>query len=724
MNCKTPPGIPFCVCSWMGLALGCAGLFSVAWADSPGSSAELEEVIVTATKTGAQSVQQVPLAITAFTSQMIEAQGSTQLSDLTHQTPGFTYAANGPWAISTIRGVGTNNVFAGGDASTTVQVDGVYYGRPTGANLDFLDVDRVEILRGPQGTLYGRNADAGTINVVTKDPTAQLSGDAKVSAGTYGLLRPEAVVSGPLVGDSVLFSLAVFGSWHDAYVKELTPGLPDQWNQNRDGVRGKLLFQIQPNLRFILNSDYTDINEYMDASFVRLTPPPFPDGTNPTFYQTSLNHPYFLWQRQGGVSGKLVWDFDNLEFTSISAYRRSYMNNGGDLDYTRNEIFTTRKFQENQDQESEELNLSGETHRLKYVVGTFLYREHASSYYNAVIYDEILETQGITVLTKSAAAFGQATYDITDNLSAIAGVRYTHDNKSSSNIYGSVVGPPPVADVSAPTAEVYAASPSYSATTPKFGLNYQIQKDILTYVSATRGYKSGGSNLLTNLSALDKTLYGPESVWAYEVGYKQTLHGALPGTIDMAVFRNDYKGLQVNQFIFTPTGVGQVVSNAPGAITSGAELELNLYPTDAQRFGATAAYLNAKYHGRYLSLDDFTQASFDADGKTLNDSPSWSGSAYGQYTFHLAKGALSLRANGEYKGNVYYSPLNDPREAQRSYTLVNLGARFDSPAGWELGLVAKNVAGVRYITAAYYAFSSAGTPGEPTTIVAYFKYGF
>jgi outer membrane receptor protein involved in Fe transport len=229
---------------------------------------------------------------------------------------------------------------------------------------------------------------------------------------------------------------------------------------------------------------------------------------------------------------------------------------------------------------------------------------------------------------------------------------------------------------------------------------------------------------LTNLSALDKTLYGPESVWAYEAGYKQTLHGALAGTVDLAVFRNDYKGLQVNQFIFTPTGVGQVVSNAPGAITSGAELELNLHPTDAVRIGATAAYLSAKYHGRYLSLDDFTQVSFDADAKTLNDSPSSSGSAYGQYTFHLANSSLSLRADGQYKGNVYYSPLNDPREAQRSYTLVNLGARFDSPTGWELGLVAKNVAGVKYITAAYYAFSSAGTPGEPTTVVAYFKYSF
>jgi iron complex outermembrane recepter protein len=724
MNCKMLSGIPFSVCSLVGLALGCGGLFSDTRADSPGTPSELDEVIVTATKTGAQSVQEVPIAITAFTSQMLEATGSTQLSDLTHQTPGFTYAANGPWAVSTIRGVGTNNVFAGGDPSTTVQVDGVYYGRPTGANLDFLDVDRVEILRGPQGTIYGRNADAGTINVVTKDPTTDYSGDVKVSAGNYGLFRPEAVLSGPLIGDTVLFSLATFGSWHDAYVKELTPGLPDQWNQNRDGVRGKLLFQIQPNLRFVLNADYTDVNEYMNASYVRITAPPFPDGTDPSFYQTSLNHPYFLWQRQGGVSGKLVWDLGNVELTSITAYRRSYMNNGGDLDYTRNEVFTTRKFQENQDQESEELNLSGKADRLKYVVGTFLYREHASSYYNAVIFDDILETQGITVLTKSAAAFGQATYDVTDDLSAIAGVRYTHDTKDSSNIYGSVFGPPPVADVSAPTTQVYAASPSYSATTPKFGLNYQIDKDILTYASVTKGYKAGGSNLLTNLSALDKTLYGPESVWAYEVGYKQTLHGSVPGTVDLSLFRNDYKGLQVNQFIFTPTGVGQVVSNAPGAITTGAELEVNLHPTEAVRIGATAAYLSAKYHGRYLSLNDFTQVSFDADGRTLNDSPSWSGSAYGQYTFHLPNVALSFRADGEYKGNVYYSPLNDPREAQKSYTLVNLGARAELPAGWELGLVAKNVAGVRYITAAYYAFSSAGTPGEPMTIVGYFKYAF
>ena len=213
MNCKSLAGIHYCVWSVMGAVFGSA-LSSITWAEGAGTSSELEEVIVTATKSGAQSVQEVPLAITAFTSQMIEAQGSTQLSDLTHETPGFTYAANGPWAISTIRGVGTNNVFAGGDASTTIQVDGVYYGRPTGANVDFLDVDRVEILRGPQGTLYGRNADAGTINVVTKDPATRFSGDAKVTGGTYGLFRPEGVVSGPLIGDDLFYSLTAFGSWH------------------------------------------------------------------------------------------------------------------------------------------------------------------------------------------------------------------------------------------------------------------------------------------------------------------------------------------------------------------------------------------------------------------------------------------------------------------------------------------------------------------------------
>ena len=725
MNRKTLSRITFCFWATMSLLIGSTALPSVTWADSAGTSSDLEEVIVTATKTGAQSVQDVPVAITAFTSQMLQAEGAVQLSDLTHETPGFTYAANGPWAISTIRGVGTNNVFAGGDASTTLQVDGVYYGRPTGANVDFLDVDRVEILRGPQGTLYGRNADAGTINVITKDPTPEFSGVAQVSGGTYGLFRPEATVSGPIAGDSdILYSVAAFGSWRDAYVTELTPGLPNQWNENRDGVRAKLLFQIEPNLRLLLSSDYTDVNEYMNASYVRLNPTPFPDGTNPTFYQTSLNHPYFVFQRQGGFSGKLVWDFDNLEFTSLSAYRRSYMDNGGDLDYTRNEIFTTRKFQENQDQESQEFNLSGKADRLKYVTGVFLYREHANSYYNAVIFDDLLETQGVAVVTKSAAAFGQATYDITDKLSAIAGVRYTHDNKTLSNTYGILPGPPPVEDVSAPTAQVFAASPSYSATTPKFGLNYKIQDDILTYVSATRGYKSGGTNLLANLSALDKTLYGPESVWAYEAGYKQTVRGAVPATIDLAVFYNDYKGLQVNQFIFTPTGTGQVVSNAQGAITSGAELEWSVEPIQALRLGGTVAYLNAKYHGRYIALNDFTSQSFDADGNRLNDSPEWSGSAYGQYTFHVADAALSLRAEGLYKGNVYYTPLNDPIEAQKGYALLNLGARADLPAGWQLGLMAKNVTGVKYITAAYYAFSAAGTPGEPMTVVGYFKYTF
>src|SRR6266404_5527088 len=351
-----------------------------AWAqvDANAENQQLQEIVVTGQKTGAQSLQQVPIAITAFTDDALRAQGSAQLSDLTYETPGFTYAANGAWAISTIRGIGTNNVFAGGDPSTTLQVDGVYYGRPTGGNLDFLDVERVEILRGPQGTLYGRNADAGTINVITKDPSPELSGVARAPGGNYGRLRPEFSVSGPLVGDSVLYRVSGMGTWHDGYVHELTPGLPDQWDENHQSIRSKVLFKLQPNLRFVVAMDFTNVHEHFNASYVRLTPVPFPDGTNPGFYETSLNHPYFVRLKQGGVSGTLSWDSGPITLTSISAYRRSYMNNGGDLDYTRNEIFWTRHFQEDQNQLSQELDLSAKLDRLKFVTGAFLYREHAN----------------------------------------------------------------------------------------------------------------------------------------------------------------------------------------------------------------------------------------------------------------------------------------------------------------------------------------------------------
>ena len=685
---------------------------------------QLREVVVTAQKSGAQSLQQVPLAITAFTDAALLDRGSTQLSDLTYETPGFTYAANGPWAISTIRGVGTNNVFAGGDPSTTLQVDGVYYGRPTGGDLDFLDVERVEILRGPQGTLYGRNADAGTINVITKDPTSEFSGIARATGGNYGLFRPEFSVSGPLVDDTVLLRVSAMGAWHDGYIHDLTPGLPDQWDQNHQAIRSKVLFKLQPNLRFVVNMDFTNVNEYMNASYVRLTPPPFPDGTSPSFYQTSLNHPYFVREKQGGASGTLTWDAGPITLTSISAYRRSYMNNGGDLDYTRNEIFWTRHFQEDQNQLSEELDLSGKFDRFKFVAGTFLYREYANSYYNALIYDSLLETQGISVTTRSAAVFGQGTYNLTDTLALIAGLRYTHDSKDSANIFGTSVGPPPVADVSAPTSQIYAASPTYSATTPKFGIDWSLRRDLLAYASATKGYKSGGSNLLANPAALNQTLYGPESVWAYEAGLKQTLRGSVPATIDVSVFHNDYKGLQVNQFIFTPTGAGQLVRNAPGAITYGAELETTVMPTTALRLGATAAYLHARYHGTFLSLNDFTQVSFNADGKALDDAPLWSGSIFAQYAIPVRQAELSFRAEGLFKGAVYYTPLNDPREGQGDYALLNLGARFSSQKGWEMGLLGKNIAGRKYITAAYYAFSDAGTPGEPRTVQAYVGYTF
>lgn len=692
----------------------------------------LQEVTVTATKTGARSVQEIPLAISAYSAETLEASGAKSLGDIAAFTPGLTFSTNSVWAITSVRGIGTNNVFAGGDPSTTLQVDGVYYGRPTGANLDFMDVERVEVLRGPQGTLYGRNATGGTINVITQGPTSELGGSLKLTAGTYGLLRPEAVLHGPIVEDKLGFSIAAQHSTRDGYIEQLNRALPDQWDEDRSAVRGQLRFTPTDDVTFTLRGDYSRADENFNFPTVRMTAAA-DDGTTPDFFEASLDHPNHNELEQWGASGTLVWDLGGATLTSITAHRTSDSNLSADLDFTQLALFKTRAFAENQEQFTQEIDLNGRMGRLEYVTGVFFYREQAESFFNANLFNSLYLTQGIDVTTRSYALFAQGSYDLTETLALTVGLRYTRDKKETANTYGAYAldpallngGEPADPMTSAPTAVIFAGDADFDDFTPRVGLQYRLSEDALLYASATRGFKSGGYNLLVDPTTTASTGYEPEALWAYEAGLKTSLRGAVPVVINVAAFRYDYEDLQVNQFSFNASGVGQLVSNAPGAAVHGAEVELSAQPGRWLQVGATLAYLEATYDGTFLALNNLSNSSFDANGKTLNDAPEWTGSAYAQTEWSIADLTLGLRAEAQYKGEVFYSPLNDVRLGADSYWLFNLGLRVQPGSGpWEIGVLGRNLGATEYLTANYYSFSSAGQPGEPRTVQLYGRWNF
>lgn len=413
--------------------------------NAPAQPVVSDDIVVTATKSGEQQLQKVPLAISAFSGAALETRGAVSLADVAKLTPGFNYTFNTVWAISSIRGIGTNNVFAGGDPSTTLQVDGVYYGRPTGANLDFVDVDRVEVLRGPQGTLYGRNAIGGTTNVITRDPTNELGGMVRGTLGNYALRRLEGEISVPIVSDLVSASIAGRISRRDGYIEELNPALPDQWNERREAVRGKIKITPSANLKLILAADYNHANEYYAPFNIRRSPVT-PDGQDPGFFQTAQDAPDRDRMQQWGVSLRAEWDLGGATLTSITAYRHSFTTLESDLDFTELPLFHTRQFPEYQSQWSQEFNIAGKAGPVSYVAGLFGYRERVFSFYNASLFESLLITQGMTAITKSVAAFGQADYELVPGLKFTLGLRYTIDRKSAVNVDGTQSFDPPGAE--------------------------------------------------------------------------------------------------------------------------------------------------------------------------------------------------------------------------------------------------------------------------------------
>ncbi|WP_313803228.1 TonB-dependent receptor [Sphingobium sp.] len=714
-------------------ALAIAG--NVQAQDATEDVADVTDIVVTATKTGAQSLQKVPLAVTAFSAEAIEARGATALADLAAYTPGFTYTFNGVWSITSIRGIGTNNVFAGGDPSTTLQVDGVYYGRTTGANVDFLDVERVEVLRGPQGTLYGRNAIGGTINVITRDPDNELTGKVKLTLGEDSLIRPEATVSGALIEDKLSASISGRYSSRDGYIKNLNPGSHDLWNENRGSVRGKLKFTPNDVVTIVLGADYSKADEYYNGYTVRLSPVVAPDGFTPGFYETAEDSPDRSLLEQWGASAKVTVDLGgDTTLTSITAYRKSKMNLEADLDFTIFPIFHTRKFFEDQDQVSQEFNLAGSTGRLQYVLGVFGYRERANSYFNASLTESLLLTQGIDATTKSFAAFGQGSYSLTDQFKLTAGLRYTIDKKSASNIYGIQFFDPPGAaggltgdldQQPVGTGNIFNGKNTRQAWTPKFGIEYQANPDTLIYASLTRGFKSGGYNLLIDPTSTDAAEYGPEKLWAYEAGLKLRLP-SIRGAFNLAGFYYDYKGLQVNQFVFLGNGnVVQLVNNAPGAKIKGIEAELNLRPSPWLELGGALAYLDATYDGSFAVVGNFGGSS-DPDGLRLSDAPRWAGNAYAQFNIGIGSGLNAhLRGDATYKSKVFYSPDNNDVMAQKARWLFNANLSIEhEDSGLEAGIRVVNITKKKYILGVYNAFSAAGQPGEPRKVQAYVSYRF
>ncbi len=640
------------------------------------------EIVVTAQKRS-ERLQDVPIAISAFDEAKMAETGFDEISDLALLVPGMQFGNFGPVAFVALRGISYENTTAAGDPGVALHLDGVYIGRPVATLFSAFDTERTEVLRGPQGTLYGRNATGGSVNVITKKPSDEFEGSFEQTVGNYDWLRERAMINVPL-GDTVSARITGFKDDRDGFTRNTFAGGTRANGIDNWGLRGHFDIDLADNLNVLLSANYVKVGGTGSQPEVR---EPFPAaGTSiPGFgagafgnnvndlqpFVESKNTPELVDNDILLLSGTVTLDFENFSIKSVTAYGESSFFSRQDSDSSPVDI-AELNLVEDASQFSQELQiLSNGGGNFDWIVGLYYFNEDAfrSSRFLGPRFDATVAMfpnlkfgvdLGGDVSTESYAAFGQFTWRFTDTLSLTAGGRITRDTRSGVNdITLRAVNPnfPPV---------IVMLPSSIKSTEPtgRVTLDWKAANDILIYATAARGYKSGGIN---QQSASPNRTFEPEFVDSYEMGIKSQLFDSLL-QVNLAGFYNEYNDLQFQVFGFA----GPEAANAGQAHAYGFEAEWVAAPSDYVTIDGSFSYLNTAYDELLFSVNGTTLV--DLSGNELSRAP--------EFTFALGatvggplgggKGDLKLRTDVSYQDSAFFTPFNRPEDRTSSYTNVNL----------------------------------------------------
>jgi iron complex outermembrane recepter protein len=667
-----------------------------------------ERIVVTASKTGEHELQSLPLAVSVLSAEELRRSESNTVEDLAGESPSVTFSQNTGYSQLTIRGIGTNAVFAGADPSSAVYVDGVYLARPSMVLADFVDLDRVEVLRGPQGTLYGRNAVGGALNILTKLPSDTFEASARIGAGNLGARRVEASVSGPIVAGRLRGSAALLRGVEDGFVRDLEhPGLP-LGGVDVLAARAKLQYVWTPRVDLLLSGDVTHQDPTpLTYSKVLTVNPGFVVDNPQDLHEVRASFPQESRNLQYGTAVRLAVQLSpQVLLTNLTAFRKiDYDLLLVDADSTELEVLAARNH-EIQHQWSEELTIAGSRPRRSWVTGVFLFgdqdREPVTIWLGG---PRLVSSLDPEVRSRSGAVFAQATFGLTHGVSATAGLRYTRERKTIDNTGRlDTQGVPPL--LIPDSSYTYSDAIAHDAWTPKLGLEWQASARTLAYVSATRGFKSGGFNLTSREAGRG---YAPEWAWSYEGGLKTTLAGGR-AALDLAAFRTNYTDLQV----LTAIGPGVLdISNAAEATISGVELEASGAMVPGLRLGGHLAWLDATYD-RYVAVG-VGGVTGDVAGNRLTNAPEWSGRLWLEWSRSAGRfRTLSLRVGSRWQSTVFFTPFNDAVERQSPYGLLELSAEL-GPRRLTVSPYVRNLTNQGYITGSSGSPPPAigGRPAEP-----------
>ncbi|GIU46191.1 TonB-dependent receptor [Shewanella sairae] len=681
----------------------------------------LERIEVTARKT-VESLQNVPIAVTSVSAEQLAENGITEMIEVQQFSPNTTLQrSRGTNSTLTafIRGVGQEDPLWGYEPGVGIYIDDVYVARPQGAVLDILDVERVEVLRGPQGTLYGKNTIGGAIKYVTKKMSGDAQLDLNATLGSYNQQDFKIAGQYPLVDDKLYFGFALASLRRDGYGEFITSALAgqDKENYNKDVMAGRLTLEYTPtdDLFMRLNYDKTEDESNAKGGY-RLLPSLLTDAPVPdSVYDSYTSMPTWNKVETEGLSFTLEYFInDEWTFKSVTASRESYSPTNIDFDNTDLRIFDVPAIYDDE-QFSQEFQVNYDTEDLNIVSGLYYFKGDSCGHFDAILEEAFMAYGGLTREVRgcnnseSYAAYAQGSYNLTEQWSLTLGARYTEETKDAT-VYNGVVfdsiypetGWYPDFErdedlINANIPLVLDDSETWSRFTPRAGIEYQHSDTLMMFASYSQGFKSGTFN---PRATGPEPAVDPEVVDSYEIGFKSEWNDNL--RFNATAFYLDHKD---RQFVTVLPGedaadLNQRLGNIGSTTAKGLELEIQYAATESLNLFGTLGLIDSSFD-QVISYDENGNQIDISDSYTVANTPETTANAGFNYDFSTGIGDFVFNGNYYYRSE-YDLTVTDSLLTQEGYGLLNFGLNWYSEEGsWTAGLHWKNVTDEEYLVGTY-----------------------
>ena len=681
---------------------------------------QLEEVVVTAEKRS-ESLQDVPVAVSAFSADDLLNAGVNGTQALQASTPGLVYNNTGPTAQPYLRGIGTRLALNGLESSIATYIDDRYVARSTAAMMDFADIERVEVLKGPQGTLYGRNATGGAIRVISKDVSDELEGSLKLSAGNFDSYSASGTVSIPLTDDFGV-RLTALTKKRDGYADNLdSRGSSELDNLDYQAFRTKFRWDMTEATTARLDLNYWTREDNAGNEQIDVTPGNLNSGTflanaagdTATGIDTDEAATQIDGENDGNeFSAQLRFDstLGSVDFVSITTYTDYELDWVHDGDGTSSRRLDVYHFEESEMFSQEFQLLSDNDSGTRWILGAYYFTDEHEFEATIDVADlglPLLSMSPQTAETTSWALFGQMSWDLTDATSLTLGGRYTKEKKE---VEGRASSRAPINLAVLPQD----LEKEWNEFTPKVTLDHHLTQNAMLYLTYARGFKSGGYNYPA-VPAPGAEALEPEILDMLELGLKSELFDRSL-RLNASIFQYDYKDLQVTRAAAS-TGGGAIVTteNAADAEIMGLDIDLTWLPLENLTLNLGLNYLDSEYEDYAANAKNFkvpgivassiaetgmVNFSYDASGDDLLRSPKLSAFVSAEYVVTLQGATMPLYLAYSYKDDYKFDFVIDPRTSvleQDSYGLLNARVSYiPDNADWSLALWGSNLSDEEY----------------------------